>query len=74
MILLRGLQIIQIKVNRLRVGRFFIPDFIAQHSHKGREMNLLAAESIRIGDQGTRITVYQDAGGWQRVARCCAKA
>ena len=72
--LIRGLRIIQIKVNRLRVGRFHIPAFIERPSHEGREVNLLAAQGIRIGDQGMRITVYPDAGGWQRVARCCAKA
>ena len=65
--LIRGLRIIQIKVNRLRVGRFHIPAFTERHSHEGREVNLLA-------DQGMRVTVYPDAGGWQRVARCCAKA
>ena len=74
MMLLSGLQIIQIKVNRLRVGRFYIPAFIEQHSRKGREINLLAAEGIRICDRGIRVTVYPDAGGWQRVVRCCAKA
>ena len=73
MMLLRC-QITQIKVNWLRVGRFYIPAFIERHSHKDRDMNLLAAEGIRIGDQGIRVTVYPDAGGWQRVARCSAKA
>ncbi len=72
--LLRGLPIIQIKVNRLLVGRFHIPVFIERHPHEGREVNLLAAQGIQIGDQGMRVTVYPDAGGWQRVARCCAKA
>ena len=74
MMLLRGLQIIQIKVNRLRVGCLYIPAVIEQHSHKRREINLLAVEGIRIGDQGMGVTVYPDAEGWQRVARCCAKA
>jgi len=49
--LLRGLRIIQIKVNRLRGGRFHIPAFIERHSHEGREVNLLAAEGIRTGDK-----------------------
>ena len=72
--LLSGLRIIQIKVNRLRVGRFHIPAFIERHSSEGCEIDLLAAEGIRIDDQGMRATVYPDAGGWQRVALCSAKA
>ena len=76
--LLRGLRIIQIEVNRLRAGRFHIPTFIERlierHSQEGLEVNLLAAEGIRIGDQCMRVTVYLNAEGWQRVARCYAKA
>ena len=63
MILLRGLRAIQIKVNRLRVGRLHIPAYSERHSHEDREVNLLATEGIRIGDQGMRVTVYPDAGG-----------
>ena len=74
MMLLSGLQIIQIKVNRLRVGRLRMANFSERHSHESREVNLLAIEGIRIGDQGIRVTVYPDAGGWQRAVRCCAKA
>ena len=74
MILLRGLRAAQIKVNQLRVGRFRMQTFSERHSHEGLEVNLLATKGIRIGHQGMRVTVYPDAGGWQRAARCCAKA
>ena len=49
MILLRRLRAIQIKVNRLRVGRFHIPAFSERYPYEGREVNLLTAERIRIG-------------------------
>ena len=49
--LLRGLRIIQIELNRDRVGRIRIPAFIERRSHEGREVNLLAAEGIRTGDK-----------------------
>ena len=49
MILLRRLRAIQIKVNRLRVGRFYIPAFSERYPYEGREVNLLTAERIRIG-------------------------
>ena len=51
MILLRSLRAIQVKVNRLCVGRFHIPAFSERYSHEVREVNLLTAESIRIGDR-----------------------
>ena len=51
MILLRGLRTIQIKVNRLCAGRLHIPASCERYSHEGREVNLLTAESIRIGDR-----------------------
>ena len=51
MILLRSLRAIQIKVNRLCAGRFHIPAFSERYSHEVRRVNLLTAESIRIGDR-----------------------
>ena len=51
MILLRSLRAIQVKVNRLCVGRFHIPAFSERFSHEVREVKLLTAESIRIGDR-----------------------
>ena len=51
MILLRSLRAIQMQVNRLCAGRFHIPAFSERYSHEVRRVNLLTAESIRIGDR-----------------------